>query len=37
MDRLQPLDSHMRVELRGGERSVTEQLLNGAQIRATLQ
>lgn len=37
MDRLQPLDSDVRVDLRSGERSVTEQLLNGAQICSSFQ
>jgi hypothetical protein len=37
MDRLEPLNSDMRVELRSGERSVTEYLLNGTQICAALQ
>src|SRR5437588_6988700 len=33
MDRLQPLDSDVGVELRGGERSVTKQLLDRPEIR----
>src|SRR3954454_25230115 len=30
--RLQPVNGHVRVDLRRGERSVTEQLLNGSQV-----
>jgi hypothetical protein len=37
MDRLQPFDGDVCVELRGGERSVTEQLLNAAEIGPTLK
>src|SRR5215212_358437 len=33
----QPLDRHVGVDLRGGERSVAEQLLNRAQVRTSLE
>ena len=35
--RLQPLDGHVRVDLRRRERSVTEQLLNASQVGSPLQ
>jgi hypothetical protein len=34
MNRLQTLDCDVSVKLGGGERSVTEQLLNAAEVRA---
>jgi hypothetical protein len=37
MDRLQPLDGHVSVELRRCERSVTKQFLNAAKVRATFE
>ena len=37
MDRFQPVDGHMSVELRCGKRSVTKQFLNAPEIRAPFQ
>lgn len=37
MDRLQPLDGDMGVELRARETSVTKQLLDGSQISTPLE
>lgn len=37
MDRLQPLDCHVSVELRRGQRSVTEQFLNAAKVRSAVE
>jgi hypothetical protein len=37
MDRLQPLDGDMGIKLRRCERSVTEQLLDAAEVSTTLE
>lgn len=37
MDRLQPFDGHVCVELRRRERSVTKQLLNATEVGSPLE
>src|SRR4051812_19017080 len=37
MDRTEPLDRHVRVDLGGREASVAQQLLDGAEVGAALE